>query len=141
MSDFNLRALEVHSRYAFDFPWVFKCLEFIKENNMNALVLHRNDFVDEIIYPGRYFGTDPLHIYESQYDRYNEIFRKLYKYTPTRRSGPVQRRAFFKRVLHEAAQRDIAVYLSNVIPRNGEENHIMCWHHAFPLYSPALRLS
>ena len=111
MSDYNVRALEVHSLYAWDFPWIMKSLEFIEKNGMNALVLHRNDFIDQIVYPGKYFGADPDKHYETKFDRYNDIFRKLYKYTPTRRSGPAQRRSFFKRVLHEAAKRGIEVYI------------------------------
>jgi hypothetical protein len=113
MYDYDVRALEIHSLYAWDFPWIMKALDFIWENDMNALVLHRNDFLDLIIYPAQYFGADAGKDYETEYDRYNHIFRKLYKYTPTRRSGPIHRRAFFKRILHEAAKRNIAVYVEN----------------------------
>lgn len=109
---FGVRALELHSLYAWDFTWVYKTLDFIQENGMNTLILHRNDFIDLIIYPGRYFGCEDRR-YDSIFERYSEIFRKLYRYTPTRRSGPYQRRAFLKRVLEMAKRKGIDVYIQN----------------------------
>ena len=105
--------MELHSLYAWDFDWIKKTLCFIEDNGMNTLILHRNDFVDLIIYPGKYFGWEDSGEGNSMYDQYNSIFRKVYKYTPTRRSSPVQRRAWFKRVLHEAKIRNINVYVEN----------------------------
>lgn len=109
---FGVRALELHSLYAWDYNWIIKTMDFMKELDFNTLVLHRNDFVDLIVYPGTYFG------YETQegdtiFETYSHIFRKLYQYTPTRRSGPYQRRAFLKRVLEQAGRRGIAVYIEN----------------------------
>lgn len=109
---FSVRGLELHSYYAWDYEWIIGCLDFMKRERMNTLVLHRNDFVDLIIYPGKYFGCRKEH-YRSIFERYSEIFRTLYKYTPTRRSSPYQRRAFLKRVLCEAARRGIQVYIEN----------------------------
>ena len=51
-ADFEVRGLELHSRYAWDYPWVVKALDFIEKHGMNTLVLHRTDFVDLIVYPG-----------------------------------------------------------------------------------------
>lgn len=112
MSDFEVRALEIHSNYAWDFEWIMKSIEFMKENDMNTLVLHRNDLIDLIVYPGKYFGCEK-ESYHNIFERYREIFRKLYKYTPTRRSGPYQRRAFLKRVVEEAKRAGIKVYIEN----------------------------
>ncbi|NMA65631.1 MAG: hypothetical protein GX957_05240, partial [Clostridiaceae bacterium] len=109
---FQVRALELHSLYAWDFSWIMKTLDFISENDMNTLILHRNDFIDLIIYPGYYFGNENRK-YDSIFERYSEIYEKLYRYTPTRRSGPYQRRAFFKRVLEIARRRNIDVYIQN----------------------------
>jgi len=52
--------------------------------------------VDQVVYPGRMFGASEgcTNIFE----RYQQIFRGLYKYTPTRRSGPYQRRDYLRRV-------------------------------------------
>ncbi|NLZ61274.1 MAG: hypothetical protein GX904_00590 [Acholeplasmataceae bacterium] len=110
--DFSIRGLELHSLYAWDYEWIVSCLDFMKANSLNSLMLHRNDFVDLIVYPGAYFGCDDSDV-QSIFDRYRQIFRKLYRYTPTRRSGPYQRRAFMKRVLYQAALRDISVYIEN----------------------------
>ena len=87
---FAVRALELHSAYVWDMAWARRALDFIRAHDMTALVLHRNDIVDLVVYPGRAFGAsaDCANIYE----RYQQIYRKLYKYTPTRRSGPYQRR-------------------------------------------------
>lgn len=110
--DYEVRALELHSLYAWDFPFIRKMMDFMHKHALNTLVLHRNDFIDLIVYPSAYFGA-PKKAYHNKYDRYNEIFRKLYRYTPTRRSSPVQRYAFLKRVLQEAGRRGIAVYVEN----------------------------
>lgn len=111
-TDFSVRGLELHSLYAWDYEWIINTLNFMKTNNLNALMLHRNDFIDLIVYPGAYFGADDSDT-QSIFDRYRQIFKKLYRYTPTRRSGPYQRRAFLKRVLHQAALRGISIYVEN----------------------------
>ena len=95
-ADFEVRGLELHSLYAWDYPWVVKALDFIEKHGMNTLVLHRNDFVDLIVYPGAYFGYKEQEGDSSIFDIYSQIFRKLYQYTPTRRSCPYQRRSFLK---------------------------------------------
>lgn len=110
--EFSVRGMELHSHYAWDYEWIIKCLDFMQAHGMNALMLHRNDFIDLIVYPGAYFGCDDSPC-ESIFDRYRQIFRTLYRYTPTRRSGPYQRRAFLKRVLHQATNRGIDVYIEN----------------------------
>lgn len=110
--EFAVRALELHSLYAWDYDWIIRCLDFMVQENFNTLILHRNDFIDLIIYPGKYFGCEK-ESYASIFERYKEIFRSLYKYTPTRRSSPYQRRAFFKRVLEQARRRGIQVYIEN----------------------------
>lgn len=112
-ADFEVRGLELHSLYAWDYPWVVRVLDFIEKHGMNTLVLHRNDFVDLIVYPGEYFGYKEQEGDKSIFDIYSQIFRKLYQYTPTRRSCPYQRRAFLKRVLEEASRRGIKVYIEN----------------------------
>ena len=122
-ADFSVRGLELHSLYAWDYEWIVKCLDFMQSEDLNALMLHRNDFIDLIVYPGTYFGCDDSPC-ESIFDRYRQIFRTLYKYTPTRRSGPYQRRAFLKRVLQQAAKRGISVYVERSEERRvGKE----CW--------------
>ena len=74
--DFAVRGLELHSLYAWDYPWVLRALDFIEAHGMNTLVLHRNDFVDLIIYPGHYFGYEEQEGDNSIFDVYSQIFRK-----------------------------------------------------------------
>lgn len=110
--EFSVRGIELHSLYAWDFKWIDSCLTFMQREGFNTLVLHRNVFVDLIVYPGKYYGCKK-DSYDSIFERYKEIFRTLYKYTPTRRSGPYQRRAFLKRVLTIAQKRGISIYVEN----------------------------
>ena len=112
MDDFAVRALELHSQYAWDYDWIITCMDFMQGVGLNTLILHRNDFIDLIAYPGKYFGCDDSPC-ASIFERYKQIFRTLYRYTPTRRSGPYQRRAFLKRVLEQAGRRGIDVYIEN----------------------------
>jgi len=111
MPRFAVRALELHSAYAWDMAWVRRALDFIAAHDMTALVLHRNDIVDLVVYPGRMFGAseDCANIFE----RYQQIHRKLYKYTPTRRSGPYLRRDYLRRVCELAARQGTEVWLQN----------------------------
>lgn len=109
---FEVRALELHSQYAWDYNWIINTMDFMKDLDFNTLVLHRNDFIDLIIYPGKYFGYEEK-AGDTIFETYSHIFRKLYQYTPTRRSGPYQRRAFLKRVLEQAKRRGIDVYIEN----------------------------
>ena len=55
---FEVRALELHSQYAWDYNWIINTMDFMKNLDFNTLVLHRNDFIDLIIYPGKYFGYE-----------------------------------------------------------------------------------
>lgn len=112
MPDFPVRALEIHSDYAWDFDWVKKALTFIRDHDMTALHLHRNDIVDRVVYPARYFGAKRER-YRNIFERYQDIHRTLYKYTPTRRSGPYQRRDYLNRIVDLASRSNIAVFLEN----------------------------
>ena len=112
MSDFALRGIEVHSSYAWDARWINKVLDFAARNRLNALVLHRNDIVDQVVFPGLLFGVTPGGA-RTIFERYNAAYRAIYRYTPTRRSGPPLRRDYLRWVVEAAARLDIAVYLEN----------------------------
>ncbi|WP_137176373.1 hypothetical protein [Roseomonas sp. AR75] len=108
---FAIRALEMHSRFVWDFDRVRRSLDFIAEQGMTALVLHRNDIVDRIIWPGRYFGAAPQAA--NIFERYRDSFRTLYEYTPTRRSGPYHRREYLRRIVELAARQGTQVWFQN----------------------------
>ncbi len=111
MDAFGIRAIEVHSAYAWDFRWIMKVLAFAEARGLNALVLHRNDVVEQVVYPGACFGAG--NSCANIYERYREAFRKIYRYTPTRRSGPLLRRGYLNRVAEEAGRRGIGLFLQN----------------------------
>lgn len=111
MNELRVRALELHSSYAWDFAWARKALQFIHDNAMTTLVLHRNDIVDSVVYPARFFGG--TRHYENIFERYQDIYRALYKYTPTRRSGVYHRRDYLRRVIDLAARQGTDVWLEN----------------------------
>ena len=127
MPRFAFRALELHSAYAWDMAWARRALDFIRAHDMTALVLHRNDIVDLVVYPGAAFGAseDCANIFE----RYQQIFRTLYRYTPTRRSGPYQRRDYLRRVCELAARQGTEVWL---------ENKELSFHEIFLEFYPQL---
>jgi hypothetical protein len=108
---FRLRALEMHSRFVWDWDRVRRSLDFVAQQGMTALVLHRNDIVDRIIWPGRFFGAgaEAANIFA----RYRDSFRTLYTYTPTRRSGPYHRREYLRRVIEVAARQGTEVWFQN----------------------------
>ncbi len=112
MADFDLRAIEVHSSYAWDRRWIAKVLDFASANRLNALVLHRNDIVDQVVFPGLLFGVGPGRA-RNIFERYNAAFRAIYRFTPTRRSGPPLRRDYLRWVVEAARRLGIAVYLEN----------------------------
>jgi hypothetical protein len=112
MSDFEIRAIEVHSVYAWDYRWIVKVLEFAHKLGLNTLVLHRNDIVDQVVFPGFVFGV-PEGKARNIFERYDNAYRKIYKYTPTRRSGPQLRRDYLRRVTAKASSLGIQVYLQN----------------------------
>ncbi|WP_156410312.1 hypothetical protein [Bosea sp. Root381] len=88
-----------------------KAIEFARRHEMTSLVLHRNDIVDMVVYPGKLFGASDAG--RNIFERYREIFPKLYKYTPTRRSGPYQRRDYLRRVIELAGRNGIDVWFEN----------------------------
>lgn len=112
MNDFKVRALEIHSMYIMDFKTVVKSLDFMQENGLNTLILHRNDLIDMMVYPAKFFGGT-RESYDNIFDRFSDIYKKVTEYTQYRKNSTYQRRAYFKRVFFEAKKRGIDVYIEN----------------------------
>ncbi|WP_316979572.1 hypothetical protein [Shumkonia mesophila] len=125
MPEFRVRALEIHSSYAWDFDWVRKALAFIKDHGMTALVLHRNDIVDMLTYPATVFGRGQT--FKNIVDRYRGTHLDLYKYVAHGRSTPVQRRDYMLRVIDLAARQGTEVWL---------ENKELWFHDVFVEFNP-----
>lgn len=112
MPDFKIRALEIHSAYAWDFNFVKKTIDFMRDNQLNTLIFHKNDFLEWVTFPVKYFGGK-RDSYDHFFERYQDIFRALKKYTPTRKNAPLQKRSYFTRVLEEARRAGIEVFIEN----------------------------
>lgn len=93
MRSFPLRAYEIHSPRMWQQSQIDMAFDFILKHDMNALVLHENALVDEIIFPDRYFS--------------NEI---LWKNWPVRRQGLLYRRDYMQKVAREAKRRNIQLF-------------------------------
>ena len=112
-ADYRVRALEVHSLYAWDFAWMKKVLEYIDRLGYNTLIVHRNDIVESLEYPGAIFGYDNTVNDKSIFDVYSQCYEKIFRNTPTRRSSIFNKSAYFRRLLKEAEKRGIDVYIEN----------------------------
>ena len=93
MRSFPLRAYEIHSPRMWQQSQIDMAFDFILKHDMNALVMHENALVDEIIFPDRYFS--------------NEI---LWKNWPVRRQGLLYRRDYMQKVAREAKRRNIQLF-------------------------------
>ncbi|WP_210497121.1 hypothetical protein [Microvirga antarctica] len=111
MARFSTRAIEFHSSFVWNFDWIRQGLEFARRHDMTSLILHRNDIVDMVVYPGKLFGASERA--QNIFERYRDIYPELYKYTPTRRSGPYQRRDYLRRVIDLAGRYGIDVWFQN----------------------------
>ncbi|MFC7397381.1 hypothetical protein ACFQU1_09285, partial [Chelatococcus sp. GCM10030263] len=108
---FGFRGLELNSHYVWDFDWARKSLSFIKDNQMTALVLHRNEIIDQLVYPAGVFAQGTK--FKNIYDRYRAIHRDLYTYVARGRSTPMQLREYLKRVIELADRQGTQVWLEN----------------------------
>ncbi|PRR73592.1 hypothetical protein [Neomoorella humiferrea] len=109
VAHYNVRALEIHDR-VWDQEHIKEVLNFMSRNNLNVLVLHANNIIDEVVWPARYYGVKtPGNLYEN----YRIIFKELYRYSARRRYMPLQRRDFLRWVISKAKGRGIKVYLEN----------------------------
>ena len=109
---FEIRALEVHSNYAWDYSWMIRVLDYASQLGYNTVILHRNDILELLVYPGALFGYDG-NSDDVLLDVYAGCFRKIYSNTPTRRSNIFNKNAYMRRFLAEAGRRGIGIYIEN----------------------------
>ncbi|KQV06455.1 hypothetical protein [Leifsonia sp. Root112D2] len=108
---FDERLLEVHSNYAWDHQHMQFALDFAASHNMTGIVLHRNDIVDLIVYPGEYFGAGGEK-YSNNLERYRDSYVRAFV-APKRADRPCRARTYVNRLIDQAAQRGLKVYLEN----------------------------
>jgi hypothetical protein len=113
MSNFKHRVLEIHSVYAWDLGMVRRAMDFARENGMTAIALHRNDFVDKLVYPAKYVGGRRPEGYFTASEMYNDVYVNMYKNDPLYRDMPCRSGVYFRRLLCEAEKRNLAVFIEN----------------------------
>jgi hypothetical protein len=93
---FDFRGLEMNGTRMWERWAIIEALDFIKQHDMTALVLHETDGLQKILYPQTYF--DPY---------------AKWKSAPTRRgeNAILNNRVYFEHVLNLADKRGIAVWL------------------------------
>jgi hypothetical protein len=57
---FDLRAIEMHGDRMWSWRWVKRAIDTAAAQRMNALVLHRNDIIDMLVFPRRYFDVGEI---------------------------------------------------------------------------------
>ena len=94
MSDFTFRGLEFHSSRMWRWASVEKSLTFMEKFQMNALIFHQNDLIDQLVLPEAYFSDETM-----------------LKRWPVRRSTIFANRVYINRVIQKARKLGIGFYL------------------------------
>jgi hypothetical protein len=58
MSDFEFRGLEIHSPRMWDTTQARAAMDFMVRYNLNILLFHQNDLIDQLVYPEKYFPPE-----------------------------------------------------------------------------------
>lgn len=58
MREFAFRGLEFHSSRMWQWAQVERALEFMQDMNLNALIFHESELVDNLVLPKKYFSTE-----------------------------------------------------------------------------------
>ncbi|NHN34911.1 hypothetical protein [Paenibacillus agricola] len=93
MQTFELRGLEIHNARMWRWSAVERALEFMAETDLNALIFHQNDIIDNLVFPKAYFTQ------ELMYTRW-----------PLRRSTIVSSQLYIRQVIKKAKSMGIGFY-------------------------------
>ena len=113
MEKFTHSLIEIHSNYAWDAEKTLRAMDFAVANGMTGVSFHRNDFIDQLLFPSNYIAPMSRNEYSNISEIYDELYRKMYKYDPTRRDVPYKKGLYFRYILREAAKRGLEVYIEN----------------------------
>ncbi len=91
---FAIRGVEMHGDRMWSWRWVKRSLDTAAEQGLNAIMFHRNDMLDMLVFPQRYF--DVAEIWARWPVRYHNIDNN---------------RQYFRQILRYAGSLGIAVYL------------------------------
>lgn len=105
------RAIELHCPTSiWNAVSLLSLLDLMHNIGYNALILHENNLVDQLTYPGFEFcGSSEA---SGVHKRYQCAFREIYKLAPTQRSKVFQKVEFMNWVVREASQRGITVFFN-----------------------------
>jgi len=60
MALFDVRGVEMHGERMWSWRWVKRAIDEGAAHGLNALVLHKNDLIDMLAFPARYFGVEQI---------------------------------------------------------------------------------
>jgi hypothetical protein len=86
-------------------------LDYAAAHEMTGIVLHRNDLVDLVVFPGRYFGA-VASSYRNNLERYRDSYEAVFA-SPTRGDRPCRARTYIKRLIDEARSKGLDVFIQN----------------------------
>jgi hypothetical protein len=93
----NFRAVEMHGRRMWERAAIARTLRFMKEYDLDTLVLHESDIITQIVYPRAYF--DPYALWSDMPSRRGE-------------NAIFNNRAYVQDILRMAGEAGISVYLN-----------------------------
>jgi hypothetical protein len=91
---FRYRGLEFHSSRMWQWAQVSQALSFMQKFELNTLIFHQNDIVDDLVFPRAFFPED-----------------LMWKRWPVRLHSIYQNRHYINKVAREAKARGIAFFL------------------------------
>lgn len=92
--DFNFRGVELHSSRMWQLSHIERTLAFMQRHQMNALLLHQNDMVDQLVFPHAIF-SDSL----------------MWQRWPVRMHTIYNNRKYLNKIISDAQRAGISVYL------------------------------
>jgi hypothetical protein len=57
---FDFRAVEMHGDRMWSWRWAKRAIDTAAAHGLNGLVFHRNDIIDLLVFPQRYFGVEEI---------------------------------------------------------------------------------
>jgi hypothetical protein len=112
---FPVRALEIHDSFSiWNLDRIRRALSFMRRNGMNSLILHENEIVDKVVYPGLLYGAGDGST--NTYDIHRRVHRVIYDRKPSPFVFIAEKLIFrdlLRIIIHEGSRAGIRVYLQN----------------------------
>lgn len=109
----KVRAVELHDSFSiWSLDKIRRTVEFMVRNEMNTLILHENNIVDKVVFPGSVYGAKPTS--RNTYGIYKGIYKTIYDRAPSPFvfvDELVILRDLLRTIVREATEAGIDVYL------------------------------